>query len=127
MPEPNLPPLRLSLIDGDDSNAVNVPLLQKQLPELPASLRQNLVKKYGLSMLNVLRLLVSIYETENYSANYLKFILFFSSLQNEPVLLNHFLHITQDYPKIDIMKIWNFLMMEVLHALNSNKLPAEEW
>lgn len=60
MPEPNLPPLKLSLDENDmKSNLINVPLLKKQIPELPSSFRNNLITKYKLSIDTVLRLLVS--------------------------------------------------------------------
>lgn len=56
MPEPNLPPLRISL--EDDNEEVSVPSLKKLLPELPAAVRQNLMDKYGFSAVTVIRLLV---------------------------------------------------------------------
>ena len=59
MPEPNLPPLRLSLRENDtDLSAINVPMLKKLLPELPLAKRKQLMEKYELSQMLVLRLLV---------------------------------------------------------------------
>lgn len=61
MPEPNLPPLRLSLEENDSSSKlINVPALKKQLPELPAVYRTRLLNQYQLPLATVLRLLVSI-------------------------------------------------------------------
>lgn len=60
MPEPNLPPLRLSLDESvEQSDLINVPSLRKQLPVLPSVFRDNLLQKYNLSVDTVLRLLVS--------------------------------------------------------------------
>lgn len=62
MPEPNLPPLRLRLDENDEkSDLVNVPSLQKQLPVLPSVFRNDLLRKYNLTIDTVLRLLVKKY------------------------------------------------------------------
>ena len=65
MPEPNLPPLRLSL-EGNDANfdGISVPELRKMIPELPFGKRRVLTEKYDLPQFLVLLLLVrqSVFE-----------------------------------------------------------------
>lgn len=61
MPEPNLPPLRVALEYDDISHEINVAQLRKELPELPATTRQNIMDKYGLTITTVIRLLVNIF------------------------------------------------------------------
>lgn len=61
MPEPNLPPLRLSMDESDNSNLINVPILKKELPELPAIERVRLLNEYKLPLEIVLRLMVFLF------------------------------------------------------------------
>ena len=49
MPEPNLPPLRLSDDVNSDSNLVNIAQLRSEIPELPAQTRHRLTEQYHLS------------------------------------------------------------------------------
>ena len=59
MPEPNLPPLRLSFAENsEDPNVISVPTLKKLLPELPFVKRKQLMEEYALPQMLVLRLLV---------------------------------------------------------------------
>lgn len=60
MPEPNLPPLRLTY-DPLESNKslVNVALMRKRLVELPEVTRKRLVKRYGLRLPAAIILVVS--------------------------------------------------------------------
>ncbi len=63
MPEPNLPPLRLCLHENvAESNLVNVPLLRRQIPELPSDFRNKFLNEFNLPLDYVLRLLVSMDE-----------------------------------------------------------------
>ncbi|XKL60170.1 hypothetical protein PGB90_001186 [Kerria lacca] len=102
MPEPNLPPLKLSLDENDmKSNLINVPLLKKQIPELPSSFRNNLITKYKLSIDTVLRLLV------------------------EPILLKYFLLIMEENNNRNPVKISNFLMMDLLAVLTDVNIDIE--
>lgn len=54
MPEPNLPPLRLNMLDDqtneeDPSSLVSVPAIAKELPELPEETRSHLFDHFKLS------------------------------------------------------------------------------
>ena len=57
MPEPNLPPLRLTESeDGETEDLVSVARLRSELPELPAKTRARLEADYGLDPLSSARL-----------------------------------------------------------------------
>ena len=57
MPEPNLPPLRLTETeDGESEDLVSVARLRSALPELPAQTRARLEADYGLDCLSSARL-----------------------------------------------------------------------
>lgn len=60
MPEPNLPPLRLSMTDDQTSELISVERIRKHLPELPDQLRANLVARHALRQDTVVRLVVSV-------------------------------------------------------------------
>ena len=51
MPEPNLPPLRLSDGPAPDPHQLDISPLRERLPELPAALRARLVTQHGLTAL----------------------------------------------------------------------------
>lgn len=63
MPEPNLLPLRLhdSAEEGCKyDGAIDVNQIRTSLPELPEAKRQRLMKEYGLTLENIVRLMVNI-------------------------------------------------------------------
>ena len=60
MPEPNLPPIRLSYDPLESNNSlVNVGKMKKRLVELPEVTRNRLVKRHGLRMPAAIILVVS--------------------------------------------------------------------
>ncbi len=59
MPEPNLPPLRLNVIDDPTSDLINVEMIRKALPELPEQTRKNLMERNSLRRETAVILVVS--------------------------------------------------------------------
>lgn len=57
VPEPNLPPLRLSEEETGDPNVVAIDPLRKRLPEMPSTTRDLLLNKYKISSDHAERLL----------------------------------------------------------------------
>ena len=56
MPEPNLPPLRLSLQPHSNRDILNIPALTSDLPELPNATRSRLISDLKLNVDNACRL-----------------------------------------------------------------------
>ncbi|XP_013111810.1 glutamyl-tRNA(Gln) amidotransferase subunit B, mitochondrial [Stomoxys calcitrans] len=107
MPEPNLPPLRLNMLDDgtddeDPYSLVSVPTLAKDLPELPEETRVYLVEHYKLNQ-EVAIILV-----------------------NEPILLDHFLKIIKQLPAIPTKTITNFLLNDLLTYCNKVNIDVED-
>ncbi|GBP07774.1 Glutamyl-tRNA(Gln) amidotransferase subunit B, mitochondrial [Eumeta japonica] len=102
MPEPNLPPLRVNLMtEKDMPDVISVPRLHGTLPELPEQTRQKLMQKYELRPDSVIQLV------------------------SEPTLLKYFNNIILvNYRNPN--KLVNFLLNELVTALNKNKIDIED-
>lgn len=61
MPEPNLLPLHLNMNSNESDEHVNVKSLEKSLPILPQSLRDELINKYKLSETTAIIIVVRFY------------------------------------------------------------------
>lgn len=61
MPEPNLLPLHLNMNSSESDEHVNVKSLEKKLPILPQSLRDELIKKYKLSETTAIIIVVRLH------------------------------------------------------------------
>lgn len=58
MPEPNLPPIRLSESQSEDSNVLNISSIASKLPELPSETRSRYTSsEIGLSLANASKLI----------------------------------------------------------------------
>ncbi|KAI9576957.1 hypothetical protein GQX74_014324 [Glossina fuscipes] len=107
MPEPNLPPLRLNMkdiqLDGENHTCgICVPLIAKELPELPEQTRKDLIETYKLN-------------TETGII-----------LVNEPLLLEHFQNIVKNFPDIPKKMITNFLINDLMTYCNKININIEE-
>ena len=63
MPEPNLPPIRLSYDPAEsegNTSVINIASIRKRLKELPSNTRKSLVKKYGIIMQSAMAIVVSL-------------------------------------------------------------------
>jgi Asp-tRNA(Asn)/Glu-tRNA(Gln) amidotransferase B subunit len=80
MPEPNLPPLRVSLSATVDENSelVHVQTLREQLPELPQRTRDYLTLDYGLSKETAIVLVVMLHSERHLYYKKENFLFFFS-------------------------------------------------
>lgn len=59
MPEPNLPPLRLTKEASKNRNIISINSIQETLPELPERTRQVLLENYDLATIHAINLVVS--------------------------------------------------------------------
>lgn len=60
MPEPNLPPLRLHMGQGDNKyNLIDVDSFKKKIPRLPSEIRQHFVNEFKLLPLMAISIVVS--------------------------------------------------------------------
>lgn len=131
MPEPNLPPLRLSF-DENDENVVriNVPALKKLMPELPFCKRKIFMEKSNLPQDLVLRLLVSPVFCGSINTYFIqrniRFMLY-SYAQHTQKLVDYFLHITDNHPDVSYEKLAHFLLNDVIAAANRAKIRMEDW
>lgn len=100
MPEPNLPPLRLSFNEKDQSDMVNVPLLEKQLPELPKQIREKLTTRYNLPILSV------------------------TQITNHEMVLKYFLELC-NASKRKPAYVAHILSTELVGILNKFEIPVE--
>ena len=101
MPEPNLPPLYLNLVDKVSEKLINVCVIKNNLPVLPQQLREELVTEKKLSQ-----------ETS-------------VILVNEQILLKHFNLIIEEDPKRPTKTVANVLINELLTICNKNKIDVE--
>ncbi|XP_054709079.1 glutamyl-tRNA(Gln) amidotransferase subunit B, mitochondrial-like [Uloborus diversus] len=102
MPEPNLPPIRLSDdVDATDDYCISVNKLREKLPKLPSVERAELMSKYKVPY-NIADIFVS---TDG--------------------LRSMFETIACTVP--DVMYISNFLLNNVQHQLNIRKLTFKNW
>jgi Asp-tRNA(Asn)/Glu-tRNA(Gln) amidotransferase B subunit len=60
MPEPNLPPLRLTTEASQSKNIISVNSIKELLPELPEKTREVLLEKHNLATIHAINLVVSI-------------------------------------------------------------------
>ncbi|XP_065359999.1 glutamyl-tRNA(Gln) amidotransferase subunit B, mitochondrial [Calliphora vicina] len=107
MPEPNLPPLILDMLDeksdcNDPSSLVSVSAVAKELPELPEETRKRLVEEYKLNQ-EVAIILV-----------------------NEPILLEHFMNIIKNLPAIPKKLVTNFLINDFLTYCNKANIDLDK-
>jgi len=58
MPEPNLPPLRLSFEGQNDKNLISIPNIKEKLPELPEMARKRLLDNFNLATIHAINLVV---------------------------------------------------------------------
>lgn len=59
MPEPNLPPLKVTYDPGStDSKTVNIAKLRSRLKELPEVTRKRLMKQFGLKLETAIMIVV---------------------------------------------------------------------
>ncbi|XP_064549309.1 glutamyl-tRNA(Gln) amidotransferase subunit B, mitochondrial [Drosophila montana] len=105
MPEPNLPPLHVNLKPGSVSTKelISVAALSKEIPELPEHTRQRLVEHYKLNAETAIILV------------------------NEPVLLEHFLNITESLADVPTKVVTNFLINDLLTYCNKLNLDIEDY
>ncbi|XP_053683199.1 glutamyl-tRNA(Gln) amidotransferase subunit B, mitochondrial [Sabethes cyaneus] len=103
MPEPNLPPLHVSVTSSTDGNSVDATRLMAQLPELPEATRKRLV---GIHKLTTETAII---------------------LVNDVTLYTHFEFITAEAGKQRSPKmVAKFLLNEFLAVLNKNKVDLHE-
>jgi aspartyl-tRNA(Asn)/glutamyl-tRNA(Gln) amidotransferase subunit B len=60
MPEPNLPPLRLTTEASKSKNIISINSIKEILPELPEKTRQVLLENHNLAIIHAINLVVSI-------------------------------------------------------------------
>lgn len=103
MPEPNLPPLHVTVKPtGSNEEFVNAHSLSQQLPPLPQNIRESLVENYGITQE------ISII------------------LVNEKVLFDLFETILSESSNRSPKVTANFLINELLTILNKHKIELEE-
>lgn len=61
MPEPNLPPLRLTTEASKNKNIISVDRIKEMLPELPEKTRQALLENYDLATIHAINLVVILF------------------------------------------------------------------
>jgi len=92
MPEPNLPPLRLTLEgpESENRNVLSVERIRKSLPEMPDKTRERLVRDFSIPIDFAVRFV------------------------NDPPLLNFFLEAVKFNPKnIKVTTIWKERHFEI--------------
>uniref|UniRef100_T1J1Q9 Glutamyl-tRNA(Gln) amidotransferase subunit B, mitochondrial n=1 Tax=Strigamia maritima TaxID=126957 RepID=T1J1Q9_STRMM len=99
MPEPNLPPLRLSEHLDCSDGSVSIPLIASQMPPLPDQVRSRVVEKYKIP-LYMARILV-----------------------REGQLMDYFEGIIGVNPRPDPTKVFNLLLNDLYTLLNKHELP----
>ncbi|KAG4071605.1 hypothetical protein HA402_011759 [Bradysia odoriphaga] len=102
MPEPNLPPLRLNIIDDQPSELISVERIRKSLPELPAQTRNNLIEEHGLRQ-----------ETA-------------AVLVNENSLLRYYNEILKTQPAVTPKNVANFLLNDFVGHCNKKKISVDD-
>lgn len=60
MPEPNLPPLLLTIEASKSKNIISVKSIKESLPELPEKTRLKLLENYDLATIHAINLVVSL-------------------------------------------------------------------
>lgn len=101
MPEPNLPPLHLSMA-SDSEDLVNVSKIRDNLPPLPQVLRENLITNKSLSQMSAIILV------------------------NEQILFKYFNEITSGKTIRSPQVVANFLINELLTICHKNKIDLED-
>lgn len=105
MPEPNLPPLHVNVVEGEDTvaNVVDAIQIGATLPELPEETRKQIVEVHNLTPEMAIILV------------------------NDITLHNHFCSILEQPGAVRSPKsVANFLVNELLTILNKNKLDIEQ-
>ncbi|XP_074096932.1 glutamyl-tRNA(Gln) amidotransferase subunit B, mitochondrial [Cotesia typhae] len=102
MPEPNLPPLRLHMGQGDNKyNLIDVDSFKKKIPRLPSEIRQHFVNEFKLLPLMAI------------------------SIVDEKKLTDLFEETLAENKNRSPRTIANVLMNEVMQFLNKNKLTLD--
>ncbi|XP_037942362.1 glutamyl-tRNA(Gln) amidotransferase subunit B, mitochondrial [Teleopsis dalmanni] len=102
MPEPNLPPLRISMAETSNDGLVSVHQITNELPELPEETRTKLKDTYKLNNETAIILV------------------------NEPVLLDYFFSIINSLPAISNKTITNFLINDLLAFCNKANIDLNQ-